>query len=146
MGFPHDSVQGIHLLHWLTVAAPLATLVVVSGMLHPTKAARLLLVGVATTFATGMLDSVAPGSSHVRYGAPLPFVRAGLDPLTSDPSTALTILRTCFVADLVFWCSSTVLLGVLIQTLARRMRRARWSAHRSDARRHPRQAPQEPTP
>ena len=28
----HDSIRGIHMLHWLTAAVPLATLVVVSGM------------------------------------------------------------------------------------------------------------------
>jgi hypothetical protein len=130
------------MLHWLTLAVPLATLVVVSGMLGPKKAARLLLVGVATTLATVLLVSVAPGSSHVRYGAPLAFVRAGLDPLTGDPSTALKILRACFVADLAFWCSGAVLLGVLIQTQglgsARRVRR---QPGRAGAHRRPRQVP-----
>ena len=115
MGYIHEVVQGIHLLHWLTVAVPLATLVVVSGVLRPRQAARLLLVGVVATFATVLLTSVAPGSSHVRHGAPLAFARAGLDPLTGDPSPALTILRACFVADLAFWCSSAVLLGALIR-------------------------------
>jgi hypothetical protein len=128
MGLVHDAVRGIHMLHWLTVAVPLATLVVVSGTLGPRKAARLLLVGIATTFATALLVSVAPGSSHVRYGAPMAFVRAGLDPLSGEPSTALTVLRACFVADLAFWCSSAVLLGAVIQGLARRVRASRRPA------------------
>jgi hypothetical protein len=106
------------MLHWLTFAVPLATFVVVSGILRPAKAARLLLVGVATTLASAALVSVAPGSSHVRYGAPLAFARAGLDPLSGDPSTALAVLRTCLVADLLFWCSSAVLLGALVQAIA----------------------------
>lgn len=115
----HDAVQGVHMLHWLTAAVPLATLLVVTGIVSPTKAARLMLVGVATTFATLLLASVAPASTHVRYGAPLAFARAGLDPLTGDPSTTLTVLRACFVADLLFWCSGALLLGALIQRLAR---------------------------
>lgn len=131
MDLVHDAVQGIHMLHWLTAAVPLATLVVVSGVLGSKKAARLLLVGIATTLASTLLVSVAPGSSHVRYGAPLAFARAGLDPLTGDPSTTLTVLRACFIADLAFWCSSAVLLGAVIQGLARRARASRaWPTRR----------------
>lgn len=137
MDLVHDVVQGIHMLHWLTVAVPLATLVVVSGMLGSKKAARLLLVGIVATLASVLLTSVAPGSSHVRHGAPLAFARAGLDPLTGDPRTTLTILRACFVADLAFWCSGAVLLGALIQPqilqirgLVARVRPARPRAHR----------------
>jgi len=141
MGFPHDAVQGIHLLHWLTIAAPLATVVVVSGMLRPTKAARLLLVGVVATFATAIVTTVAPNSSHVRHGAPLAFLRMGLDPLTGEPSTALTVSRMCFIADLAFWCSSAVLLGVLIQILARRVRQGRRQAVRARMRRRSPRAP-----
>jgi hypothetical protein len=122
----HDAVQGIHLLHWLTVAVPLATLVVVSGVLRTKKTARLLLLGVMMTLVTAGLASTAPGASHMRYGAPLPFARAGLDPLTGELRTAITVLRACFVADLLFWCSSAVLLGALIQRLAQRGR-----AHRA---------------
>jgi hypothetical protein len=131
MSFVHDAVQGIHMLHWLTFAVPLATLVVVSGILHPSKAARLLLVGVATTIASSFLVSMAPGCSHVRYGAPLAFARIGLDPLTGDPTTALTVLRACFVADLAFWCSSAVLLGAVFQSLARRARASRSPRRRT---------------
>lgn len=131
MDLVHDAVQGIHMLHWLTAAVPLATLVVVSGVLGSKKAARLLLVGIATTLASTLLVSVAPGSSHVRYGAPLAFARAGLDPITGDPSTTLTVLRACFVADLAFWCSSAVLLGALIAGLTRRARASRaWPTRR----------------
>lgn len=131
MDLVHDAVQGIHMLHWLTAAVPLATLVVVSGVLDSKKAARLLLVGIATTLASALLVSVAPGSSHVRYGAPLAFARAGLDPLTGDPSTTLTLLRACFVADLAFWCSSAVLLGAIIAGLARHVRATRaWPTPR----------------
>jgi hypothetical protein len=123
----HDAVQGVHMLHWLTAAVPLATLLVVTGIVSPTKAARLMLVGVATTLATILLASVAPASTHVRYGAPLAFARAGLDPLTGDPTTALTVLRACFVADLLFWCSGALLLGAVIQRLARSLPRRRQS-------------------
>jgi hypothetical protein len=118
----HDSLQGIHLLHWLTATVPLATLLVVSGTLRTKKAARLLLIGVAMTLVTAMLASIAPTSSHVRYGAPLPFARAGLDPLTGELRTTITVLRACFVADLLFWCSNAVVLGSLIQHVARRTR------------------------
>lgn len=117
----HDAVQGVHMLHWLTAAVPLCTLLVVTGIVSPKKAARLMLVGVATTLATVLVASVAPGFTHVRYGAPLAFARAGLDPLTGDPST-LTLLRACFVADLLFWCSGALLVGALVQRVARRAR------------------------
>lgn len=130
MGILHDAVQGMHLLHWLTAAVPLATLLVVSGTLHTKKAARLLLLGVAMTWATTMLASIAPGSSHVRYGAPLPFARAGLDPLTGELRTTITVLRACLVGDLLFWCSSALLLGAVIQSLARPARR-RAARHRA---------------
>lgn len=128
MGSIHDGVQGIHMLHWLTVAVPLATLVVVTGMLRPTKAARLLLVGIATTLATVAVTSVAAGASTMRMGAPLAFARAGLDPLGADASPVITLLRACLVADLLFWCSSAILLGALIQSLARGLAGRGWRA------------------
>jgi hypothetical protein len=112
-------------LHWLTAAVPLATLLVVSGTVRSKTAARLLLIGVAMTLATSLLASVAPTSSHVRYGGPLPFARIGLDPLTGELRATITVLRACFVADLLFWCSNAVLLGSLIQYLARRIRARR---------------------
>lgn len=129
----HDSLQGIHLLHWLTATVPLATLLVVSGTLRTKKVARLLLIGVAMTLATAMLASVAPTSSHLRYGAPLPFARIALDPLTGELRATMTMLRACFVADLLFWCSGSVLLGSLIQFLAGRVR-ARRSRRRPRSR------------
>lgn len=122
MGLIHDTVQGTHMLNWLTAAVPLATLLVVCGTLGTKKAARLLLLGIAMTLATIALGSLDPGSSHMRYGAPLPFARAGIDPRLGDVDTTLSVLRACFVADLLFWCSSAVLLGALVQSLARRAR------------------------
>ncbi len=118
----HDAVQGIHLLHWLTLAVPLATLLVVCGTLGTKRAARLLLIGVATTLATAGLTSMDPTASHMRYGAPLSFARVGLDPLTGELGRTLSVLRACFVADLLFWCSSALLLGALIRALTRRAR------------------------
>ena len=118
MEFIHETITGTHLLHWLTVAVPVATLVVVSGVVHRRTAARLLLVGVAMTLATAALASTA--LTQVRYGAPLPLARVGLDPL-GEMQTSITLLRACFVANLLFWCSSAVLLGGFIQALARRL-------------------------
>ncbi|MCA9707352.1 MAG: hypothetical protein KDK70_15975 [Myxococcales bacterium] len=125
MQLVHETLTGTHLLHWLTVAMPIATLLVVSGSVHSRLAARLLLLGVVVTLATAGLASVGPGLSQVRYGAPLPMARMGLDPVTGDASTSITVLRTCFVANLLFWCSSAVLLGALTRSLARRLR-LRW--------------------
>lgn len=119
MEFIHETITGTHLLHWLTVAVPVATLVVVSGVVHRRTAARLLLIGVAMTLATAALASTA--LSQVRYGAPLPLARVGLDPLGGDMQTSVTLLRACFVANLLFWCSTAVLLGGFIQALARRL-------------------------
>lgn len=127
------------MLHWLTVAMPLATLLVVSGVVGPRKAARLLLAGVAMTLGTLVLSSTDVGLTHVRYGAPLPMARAGLDPLTGDPSTAITVLRACVVADVLFWCSGALILGALEQTLmrgrprVRRLRSTRTRGRRSSA-------------
>lgn len=122
MQFIHETVCGTHLLHWLTGAVPMATLLVVSGVLRSKIAARLLLLGVAMTMATALLASTAPALSQVRYGAPLPMARIGLDPLTGEVRTSITVLRACFVANLLFWCSSAVLLGALIQSLVRQLR------------------------
>ncbi len=119
----HDSIRGAHLLHWLTFAVPLSTLVVVGGMLRVSKASKLLLLGVVATFATLLLHSNAPQLHQVRYGAPLPIARAGIDITTGELLTSLTVLRTSFVADLLFWCSSAVLLGLFIQSLVRRLPR-----------------------
>lgn len=118
----HETLGGTHLLHWLSGAVPLATLVVVSGVLRGKVAARLLLVGVAMTMATTALTSTAPELLQLRYGAPLPMARAGLDPLTGDVSTSITVLRACFVANLLFWCSGAVLLGALVQAIAGQVR------------------------
>jgi hypothetical protein len=117
----HETVTGAHLLHYLTGAVPTATLLVVSGTLHSKKAARLLLVGIAMALATMCLASTAPALLQVRYGAPLPMARAGLDPLTGELCTSITVLRACFVANLLFWCSSAVLLGAFIQSMVRGM-------------------------
>lgn len=119
MHLVHGALQGIHMLHWLTVAVPLATLLAVSGIVRPKKTARLLLVGVAMTLATAALTSIDPEHALIRYGAPLPMVRAGFDPLTGELRTGFTLLRACFVANLLFWSSGALLLGALIQTLAR---------------------------
>lgn len=116
----HESIRGIHMLHWLTVAVPLATLVVVTGLVRSRKAARLLLLGVAMTFAAAALASEAPELSQVRYGAPLAMAHAGIDPASGELHTSLTVLRACFVANLLFWCSASVLLGFVIQGLTRR--------------------------
>jgi ABC-type uncharacterized transport system permease subunit len=118
----HETLTGTHLLHWLTGAVPVATLFVVSGIVSSKTAAKLLLVGVAMTLATAGLSSVAPEVSQVRHGAPLPMARTGLDPLTGDVRTSITVLRACFVANLLFWCSSAVLLGAFIQSMVRRLR------------------------
>ena len=118
----HETLTGSHLLHWLTAAVPVATLLVVSGMVSSKKAARLLLLGIVMTLGTLLLASVAPTLSHVRYGAPLAMARAGLDPLSGEMRTSVTVLRACFVANLLFWCSSAVLLGALIQSVTRRLR------------------------
>ena len=118
----HETLTGSHLLHWLTVAVPVATLIVVSGVVSTRKAARLLLLGVVMTLGTAFLASTAPHLSHVRYGAPLAMARAGIDPLTGELRTSITMLRACFVADLLFWCSSAVLLGALIQSAVRQLR------------------------
>lgn len=109
------------MLHWLTAAVPVATLIVVSGLVSSKKAARLLLIGIAATFATAVLCSQAPQLAQVRYGAPLAMAQAGIDPLTGELRSSITVLRACFVANLLFWCSSAVLLGAVIQTLARRL-------------------------
>lgn len=118
----HETLCGTHLLHWLTGAVPVATLLVVSGVVHRKIAARLLLLGVAMTMATALLASTAPGLSQMRYGAPLPMARAGLDPVTGDLRTSITLLRACFVANLLFWCSGAVLLGALVRSVARQLR------------------------
>ncbi len=123
MEWLHDTVTGTHVLHWLSVAGPLATLLIVSGALRSRTAARLLLIGVAMTVATGFVYSTAPELSQARYGAPLPVARAGVDLASGELRTAVTVLRTCFVANLLFWCSTAVLLGALIQSTARRARR-----------------------
>ncbi|MCX4247859.1 hypothetical protein [Paraliomyxa miuraensis] len=115
----HDTLQGIHLLHWLTGAVPVATLLVVSGWVSAKKAAHLLLLGVALTLLTTALSSVDPELSHVRYGAPLPLARAGFDSLSGDLRTSITVLRACFVADLLFWCSGAVLVGAVVQGMGR---------------------------
>ena len=118
----HETLTGTHLLPWLTGAVPLATLIVVSGIVRTRTAAKLLLLGVVMTLATVGLVSTAPELSQMRYGAPLPMARTGLDPITGDVRTSVTVLRACFVANLLFWCSSAVLLGALIQSLVRRLR------------------------
>ncbi|MCA9655379.1 MAG: hypothetical protein H6712_23670 [Myxococcales bacterium] len=117
----HDSIRGIHMLHWLTAAVPLATLVVVSGMVPSRRAAHLLLLGVAATMATAVLGSAAPELAQLRYGAPLPMAQVGVDPLTGELRGSITVLRACFVANLLFWCSGTVLAGAFIRGLARRI-------------------------
>lgn len=126
----HDAVRGIHLLHWLTVAVPLATLVVVSGAVRPRLTGRLLLLGVAVTLATGLLGSIAPETHQIRYGAPLPMLTAGLDASTGEARTPLTILRACFVADVLFWCSLALLLGAVGQGVSRRLCAARSARFR----------------
>jgi len=121
----HQTLTGGHLLHWLTFAVPAATLLVVGGLVPSKTAARLLLVGVAMTLATAVVSSTAPDLFQVRYGAPLAMARAGLDPLTGQPRTAITLLRACVVGNLLFWCSSAVLLGALTRAVAPRLRRRR---------------------
>ncbi|MEM7156181.1 MAG: hypothetical protein AAF799_25230 [Myxococcota bacterium] len=121
MELVHTTIRGAHLLHWLTFAMPAATLLVVSGVLRSRRAAKLILLGIVVTFATLLLSSYAPELHQVRYGAPLPIVRTGYDTMGDGGRTSLTILRAGFVADLLFWCSSTVLAGASIQTLARRL-------------------------
>ena len=128
----HDALQGIHMLHWLTGAVPVATLLVVSGWVGAKKVAHLLLLGVAVTLLTIALSSVDPELSHVRYGAPLPLARGGLDPTSGDLRTSITVLRACFVADLMFWCSGAVLVGAVVQGSSRRggRPRLRWAGRR----------------
>ena len=121
MDLVHTTIRGAHLLHWLTFAMPVATLLVVSGAVRSARAAKLILLGIAVTFATLLLSSYAPELHQVRYGAPMPIVRTAYDIVGDGQRTSLTILRAGFVANLLFWCSSSVLLGACIQTLARRL-------------------------
>ncbi len=121
MAWLHDGVTGTHLLHWLSGAVPLATLLIVAGALDTRKAARLLLVGVAMTLLTVLVQSTAASPMQVRYGAPLPMARASVDIMTGEFRSSIMVLRACFVANLLFWCSTSVLLGAMIQALVRRI-------------------------
>lgn len=136
----HDWIRGIYLLHWLTGAVPLATLVVVGGVLRPNVAARLVLAGVIVTLASGWLYSIAPETSQIRYGAPLPMVCAGLDLASGELRTPLHLLRACFVANLLFWSSTFVLLGAIVTPLWTRRARRRDLTGRGRAVLRPRHA------
>ncbi len=123
MGFIHDAVTGAHMLHWLTLAVPAATLVVVSGVLSPRVASRLMLIGVVMSVATGVLVSIDPALSQARYGAPLPLAHLPVDLATGQARASLYVLRACLVADVLFWCCNALLLGAVIEGLTRRFRR-----------------------
>ncbi len=134
---------GTFLLHFLTVAAPLATLIIVSGFVSGKAALRLLLLGVVATAATLALSSVVSTASYaqIEYGAPLPFARAALDEAAAQRIAAPTLLPANLLGDLAFWCSTTVVVGSLLRWLTLRMvfigRRDPAGRRRSPRRRPP---------
>lgn len=111
------------LLHFLTVLAPLATIIIVSGAISWKTSLKLVLFGLLAAAATFQLDSVvaASGSAHVEYGAPLPYARAAWDLALSQRKGDPTPLPANLIGDVVFWCSSTVVIGTLLRWVALRL-------------------------
>lgn len=114
--------SGAYLLHYLTVAAPLATLVIGSGALGWKRAMQLILLGVGLTAASFGLASVVSTASHstIEYGAPLAYARAGWDAAAGQRLDVPAIVQANLIGDLAFWCSTTVVFGSILGWTIRR--------------------------
>ncbi|MEM6992163.1 MAG: hypothetical protein AAF721_16755 [Myxococcota bacterium] len=110
-------LTGTHLLHMLTVLAPMATVIIVSGMISAKTAMKLLGLGVLLTLGTVGLATVATSTSvpHLEVGAPLPLARAALEAKLFDRILTATLLPANLLGDLVFWCSTSVIIGSVIR-------------------------------
>ncbi len=118
VGAVHGHISGVHMLHWLSVAVPLAALVAACGVVSLRRACWLSLLGLLLTVATVQLTSVKGEAPTAFFGAPLPLARA---PVAADGTLAAmpTPLPTYAIADALFWVSTVVLLGTLVTVLAR---------------------------
>ena len=113
--------SGALLLHVLTVAAPLATLIVAGGIASWRSSLLLLALGLGATAATLELSSSVATSSMTRIevGAPLPFARlpGGVDGV--DRLAGITLLPANLLGDAIFWCSAAIVVGTLLRVAAR---------------------------
>jgi hypothetical protein len=128
VGALHDHVTGVHLLHGLTAAVPLAALLVATGAITLRRTAWLALLGLLLTLASAQLVSIH-GPEHARvavqvgvrvawFGAPLPYARAVVD-ANGGLATTPTILRAYAFADALFWVCAAVILGSILSVLSR---------------------------
>ena len=131
---PHSGVEGpvellrahfsgAYLLHYLTVAAPLATIIIASGALGWKRALQLILLGVVITGATFGLTSVVSTASYstIEYGAPMAYARAAWDAGAGQRLDIPTLVRANLIGDLAFWCSTTVVFGSILGWTIRRL-------------------------
>ena len=135
MGLLHQHLTGELVLHWLSVAVPLAALLAAAGAIRPARAALVLLIAIIVTGATFQLGSLQPAGETgalARFGAPLPFAKAAADPHTGDLRGPLGIVDAYLFADVLFWASAGIVLTSISRVFAPRRRsvRSAWGSTR----------------